>query len=146
MKHLLAIVLLIFSSNSFGQDKNNYVHFNQLTEVKGTAYVMASIEDKGKAFETTNAYLLFINTITFEKHKVDFPQGARIAKVEQIKIDSLSVNLIILEASTVDLDSKNGIDWNDPTQIIALSTNGQEMHQLTESEFFVRTWAVNRLT
>lgn len=131
---------------SSGQDKYNYVHFNKLIEVSGTEYVIASIEDKGKVFETKNRYLLFINTLTNEKNKVDFPQDTDIVKLEQIKIDSLDINLIIIEARTVDLDGKNEIDWNDPTQIIILSTDGQENHQLTESKFFVRTWIVNKLT
>ncbi len=146
MKHLLIIALMTLALTSYGQDKYNYVHFNKLTEVFGTEYVIASIEDKGKVFETKNRYLLFINTKTNEKNKVDFPKDAGIGKLEQIKIDSLALNLIIVEARTVDLDGKNGIDWNDPTQIIILSTDGQQKYQLTESKFFVRTWIVNKLT
>ena len=51
-----------------------------------------------------------------------------------------------MTAKTVDLDGKNGIDWNDPTQIFILSPDGKEKTQLTESKFFVRTWIVNELT
>ncbi|MFV0500742.1 MAG: hypothetical protein ACK5MH_04005 [Bacteroidales bacterium] len=43
MKKILFIALTILSLNSFGQDKNNYVHFNRITEVVGTEYVIASI-------------------------------------------------------------------------------------------------------
>jgi hypothetical protein len=44
------------------------------------------------------------------------------------------------------LNGKNGIDWDDPTQIIVLSPDGKEKNQLTESKFFVRAWSVNKLT
>ena len=132
--------------NTYGQDKYNYVHFNKLTEVIGTEYVIASIENRGKIFETKSRYFLFINTRTGETKQVDFPSDAWIRNLEQVKIDSLNINLIVVEASTVDLDEKNGIDWNDPEQIIILSPDGSEKTQLTDNKFFVRTWMVNKFT
>jgi hypothetical protein len=78
--------------------------------------------------------------------RVDFPADAGIGKLEQIKIDSLGINVIFVSARTVDLDGKNGIDWNDPTQIIILSPDGKQKNQLTADKFFARTWAVNKLT
>lgn len=146
MRQILIIALTILTFTSYGQDKYNYVHFNNLTEVSGTEYVIASIEDKGKMFETKSRYLLFINTRTNETNQVDFPNDTSIGRLEQIKIDSLEINLIIVAARTVDLDGKNGIDWNDPTQIVILSPNGKQKTQLTEDKFFVRTWTVNKLT
>ena len=145
-KQILGIALAILTLTSYGQDKYNYVHFNNLTEVVGTEYVIASIVDRGKMFEANSRYLLFINTKTGETNQVDFPKDAIVWDIEQIKIDSLEINLIIVSAKTVDLDGKNGIDWNDPRQIIILSPDGKEKVQLTESKFFVRTWSVNRLT
>jgi hypothetical protein len=44
------------------------------------------------------------------------------------------------------LNQKKGIDWEDPMQIIALSTDGKEKTQLTEDRFFVRTWTINKKT
>ena len=78
--------------------------------------------------------------------QIDFPKDAYIAEIEQIKIDSLGINLILVAAKTVNLDNNKGIDWNDPEQIIILSTNGQERTQLTDDKYFVRTWIINRLT
>ena len=146
MKRILVIALTILTLTTYGQDKYNYVHFNKLTEVVGTEFVIASIENWSKLFETKSRYLLFINTKTGETNQVDFPNGASIGKIEQIKIDSLEINLIIISARTVDLDGKSDIDWNDPTQIIILSPDGKEKSQITESKFFVRTWIVNNLT
>ena len=146
MKRTLVIALTILTLTAYGQDKYNYVHFNKLTEVVGTEYVIASIENWGKLFETKSRYLLFINTKTGETKQVDFPSDANIGKIEQVKIDSLEINLIVVSARTVDLDGKSGIDWNDPTQIIILSPDGKEKTQLTESKFFVRTWIVNQMT
>ena len=146
MKKILIIVLTTLTLTTYGQNKYNYVHFNKLTEVVGTEFVIASIENWGKTLEPKSRYFLFINTKTGETNQVDFPSNARIEKLEQIKLDSLEINLIIVYAQTVDLDGKSGIDWNDPTQIIVLSPNGKEKTQLTDNKFFVRTWTVNNLT
>jgi hypothetical protein len=146
MKQILLILLTTLSLTTYGQDKYNYVHFNNLTEVSGTEYVIASIEDKGKKFETKSRYLLFINTRTNETNQVDFPNDASIGKLEQIKIDSLEINVIVVAARTVDLNGKYGIDWNDPIQIIILSPEGKQKTQLTEDKFFTNTWTVNKMT
>ena len=58
----------------------------------------------------------------------------------------MGINQILVSAQTVDSDGKEGIDWNDPTQIIVLSPNGKEKTQLTDSKLFVRTWVVNKMT
>ena len=52
MKQILIIILATISITAFGQDKYNYVHFNKLTEVEGTEYVIASIENRGKMLST----------------------------------------------------------------------------------------------
>lgn len=146
MKKILFIVLTTLTLTTYGQDKYNYVHYNKLTEVVGTEFVIASIENYGKMLETKSRYLLFINTKTSEVNQVDFPNDAGIRELEQIKIDSLGINLILVSARSVDLDGKNGIDWNDPTQIIILTPDGKTKTQLTDNKFFVRTWTVNKLT
>jgi hypothetical protein len=143
MKKILFLAFTILSLNSFGQDKNNYVHFNRITEVVGTEYVIASIENMGKMFATKNRYLLFINTNTGDTNQVNFSSDAGIYNIEQIKIDRLNINLILISGKTIDLDGKNGIDGNDPRQIIILSTDGKIKTQLTDSKFFVRNWIVN---
>lgn len=97
-------------------------------------------------FETVSRYLLFINIKTGETSQVDFPSDAGIEEVKQIKVDSIDLNVISVSARTVDLDGKSGIDWNDPIQIIILSTDGKTKTQLTDNKFFARTWLVNKLT
>ena len=146
MKKILVIVLTILTLTTYGQEKYNYVHFNKLTEVVGTEYVIASIENRGKMLDTKSRYLLFINTGTGETNQVDFPNDAWIGNLDQVKLDSLDLNIIVVSARTVDLDGKNGIDWNDPTQIIIISPDGKTKTQLTDNKLFVRTWTVNKLT
>ena len=146
MRKILFIALTALTLTTYGQDKYNYVHFNKLTEVVGTEFVIASIENWGKMLETKSKYLLFINSKTGETKQVDFPTDSWTEKLEQIKIDSSGINLILVSARTVDLDGKSGIDWNDPTQIIVLSPDGKEKTQLTDDKFFVRTWTINKLT
>lgn len=146
MKQFLLILVSFITLNLTAQDKYNYVHFNKLTEVTGTDYMIASIENWGKMFSTKAQYLLFINTRNGQTQQVDFPNDGFFGKLEQVRIDSLGINIILVSAQTVDLDEKRGIDWNDPTQIIVLSADGKEKTQLTDSKLFVSTWAVNHQT
>jgi hypothetical protein len=146
MKQFFVVFFIILGNFVYGQNKYNYVHFNKLLEVEGTEYVIATIENRGKIFDVKENYLLFINTKNGETRQVDFSKDAYIEEIKQIKIDSLDINLIVLSARTVDLNGKRGIDWEDPTQIIVLSTSGKEKTQLTEDKLFVRTWTVNRET
>jgi hypothetical protein len=146
MKNILIFLLTILALTTYGQDKYNYVHFNKLTAVEGTAYVIAQMENRGKVEGVKSEYLLFINTKTGQTTQVDFPNEGNFQKIEQVKIDSLGINCLIVSAQTVDLDEKKGIDWNDPTQIIVLSPDGKQKTQLTDSKLFVRAWVVNKET
>lgn len=144
MKKILLIILTTFSLTIYGQDKYNYVSFNKLTEVEGTEFVIARIENWGKMEGLKNRYLLFIDTKNGQTNHVEFPNEGYFQKIEQIKIDNLGINCLLVSAQTVDLDGKKGIDWNDPTQIIVLSPDGKQKTQLTDSKLFVSTWQVNR--
>jgi len=145
MKKLLILLLVSISGLAFGQDKYNYVSFDKLTEVKGTEYVIASIENRGK-IETKSKYLLFINTKDGNIKQIDLPKDSYIRTVEQIQIEELDINKIILVAKTINLDGDKEIDWSDPQQIFILSIDGQTKTQLTDDGFFVRTWTTNAMT
>ena len=146
MKNILLIIVTTFALTTYGQNKYNYVNFNKLTEVEGTEYVIATVENWGKMDGLKSRYLLFIDTKTGQTNQVDFPNEGYFEKIEQVRIDSLGINKIIVSAQTVDLDGKKGIDWNDPKQIIILSTDGKVRTQLTDSKLFVRTWTINKKT
>ena len=62
MKNVLIIILTTLSLTTYGQDKYNYVSFNKLTEIEGTEFVLARIENWGKMEGLKNRYLLFIDT------------------------------------------------------------------------------------
>jgi hypothetical protein len=145
MKQFLVITLTLLTGYLYAQDKYNYVNFNKLTEIKGTDYVIASIENRGK-IETISQYLLFINTRDGKTKQIEIPKDASIQLLEQVRIDSLGINVVLLVARTVNLDNNKGIDWDDPKQVIILSTDGQQRTQLTEDKFFVNTWIINRFT
>jgi hypothetical protein len=145
-KNLFILALISCSFLSFGQDKYNYEHFDKLMEVEGTEFVIASVDFRGKSSERMSSYLLFLNTKTNESHKLHFPNDARVRRIEQVKIDSLNINIILLSGSMHDLNTKMGIDWNDPTQLLVISTDGKKKTQLTENTFFVQTWSLNKLT
>jgi hypothetical protein len=146
MKQIISFALTLLSLQAIGQDKYNFTHFNKLTEVEGSEYVIARIEHYGKMEGLKNRYLLFINSATGIASQVDFPNDGYFEKIEQVKLDSLGINCLLVSAQTVDLDGKKGIDWNDPYQIIVLSTDGKQKVQLTDSKLFVRTWVVNKKT
>lgn len=144
MKQIFFLILFVISLGANAQSKLDYAQYNNLTEVEGTPYMIASIEERGKmAIIKTNS-LLFVNSETGETTEVDFSESPNVPRFEQIKIDSLNINLILVSARTVDLDGKKGIDWNDPIQIIILSTDGKERTQLTDDKLYVRNWVVNK--
>ncbi|MBK8735945.1 MAG: hypothetical protein IPL98_08610 [Saprospiraceae bacterium] len=146
MKNVLIIILTTLSLTTYGQDKYNYVSFNKLTEIEGTEFVIACIENWGKMEGLKNRYILFIDTKNGHTNQVDFPNEGYFQKIEQVKIDSLEINCLLVSAQTLDFDGKKGIDWNDPTQIIVLTTDGKQKTQLTDSKLFVSTWIVNSET
>lgn len=146
MRKLLFFALVFCGVTSYAQNKYNNLNFSKLTEVEGTNYVIASVENFGKGEPAQNRYLLFIDTKTGQANRVEIPNRGYVEKMEQVKIDLLGINKIIVSARTLDLSGKNGIDWNDPSQIIILSTDGKERVQLTEDKLFVHTWTINKTT
>lgn len=144
MKQIVTFTLTLLTISAFGQDKYNYTHVNKLIEIEGTDYVIATVENRGKTSGLNNRYLLFIDTKNGQTNQVNFPNDGYFDKIEQIKIDDLGINKVIVSAQTVDLDGKKGIDWNDPKQILILSTDGKEKTQLTDNRLFVKTWVVNK--
>lgn len=144
MKQLIIFALTFLTLSAYTQDKYNYTQFNKLTEIEGTDYVIATIDNWGKMDGFKNRYLLFIDTKTGQSTQMNFPNNGYHEKMEQVKIDELGINTIIVSARTVDLNGKNGIDWNDPKQILILSTDGKSKTQLTDSSLFVSTWIVNK--
>ncbi|MBO9154999.1 hypothetical protein ACFOTA_22490 [Chitinophaga sp. GCM10012297] len=146
MKHILILFLSVCTFAGYGQDKAASVHFNHLTEVPGTEYVIATVENYGKAAASRSRYLLFINSANGQSKQVDFPNDSYISDVEQIKLDSIKLNIILVSAKTVNLDRDKSIDWNDPMQIFSISVDGQEKKQLTEDNFYARTWTINKQT
>jgi hypothetical protein len=145
MKNPLIIALAIFALPVFGQKDYSTTIFGHLTEVRGTDYVIASNRIKHKIAESSNEYLLFINTKDGTTTRVDIESGY-LEQLEQVKIDSLAINTIVIAAKTVDANNKKGIDWSDPQQIFILSTDGKSLKQLTENNFYATRWAVNKQT
>lgn len=147
MKKFLIVLFFTLPFVFYGQYKYDFTHINNLMEVKGTEYVIASIKHEDKISKPNKeSYLLFINTHTSEIKRVDFPDDTNITDFEQVIIDSLDINSIIVLAQTIDLDGKKGIGWDDPKQIIILSPNGEKYHQLTPDSFFVQKFVVNNNT
>src|SRR5687767_13360753 len=122
MKHALLLLLTAIAATVSAQDKIS-VHYNRLTELKGTAYVVATVETFDKMFGRSNSDLLFINTQTGETKKIDFSEDAYIEKLEQIRIDSLGINRVVVTARTVNLNNNRSIDWRDPAQVIVFSAD-----------------------
>lgn len=145
-KPIFVLLFSILAISAYGQDKYNYLYANRPMELAGTEYVLSKVENWGKMAAVRSQYFLFINTRTGHSTKVDFPRDGSIQWVEQIKIDSLQINRILVIANTVNLDNSKRIDWSDPAQLIVLSVDGQEKVQLTDDNFFVRSWVVNSKT
>jgi len=139
------IFFLFMAFITAAQDKHDYIAYNKLTEVEGTGYVIASVENWGK-IASHGRHLLFIDTKNGDQTRVEFSKDAFFGDVKQIKIDSLGINVVLLVAQTINLDQNKSIDWNDPQQVIILSTDGKQKAQITDDRFFTSTWTVNRQT
>ncbi|RPD39499.1 hypothetical protein [Chitinophaga barathri] len=146
MKHVIMLIFTMLTLSVYGQDKYNYIQFNKLTALQGTEYVIATIENAGKAFSSHGEFLLFINGRTGQTKQIDFPKDAYINSVEQIKLDSFQINKVVVTAKTINLDNSKTIDWGDPSQIFVLSTDGQEKTQLTPDNFYTGTWLISSET
>ncbi|NOT52875.1 MAG: hypothetical protein HOP10_16580 [Chitinophagaceae bacterium] len=145
MKKILPLLFFLLAFTTYGQDKNNYVGFNKITDLQGTDYVIVSVNTYSKLY-MEGRYLLFINTRTGESREAGFPEDAHLGAIEQLKLDSLQINKIIVSGRTKDVDGKKGIDWNDPQQLIIMSTDGKEKTQITDDSFFISTWELNKQT
>lgn len=145
MRKLLFTAFALAALVSAAQDKYNYSMFNKLTEIKGSIYVIASVEHHAK-MDVENENLLFINTLTGATLKQDFPKDARIGKITHVRIDSLELNRILIPARTVNLDNSKSIDWRDPLKLYVCMIDGSNLKAITPDNFFVSQWEINSST
>lgn len=145
MKIQLLTIILLFPLFTHAQSKYSYVQYNKFIEVTGTPYVIATVDHHSKA-ATSKEHLMFINTSSSEKKEISLPDGAFIRNLEQVRIDSLGINKIIARGRTVNLNGKKSITWSDPEQLIILSPDGSEKIQVTDDQFFVSAYVVNKIT
>lgn len=144
MKKLLTLILTLSILATYGQGKL-HVSYNKLTELAGTQYVLASVETWGK-MSVQDQHLLFINTSNGESKQIDFPKDAYIVGFEQIKLDTLQINKVVVSAKTVNLNDNKSIDWRDPLQVFVFTPDGKQQTKITNDDFFVGSWAINRQT
>lgn len=141
-------VLTLFASflviASFAQYKGS--DYNRLTDLKGTDHVIASMQPWAKAGIESAHFLLFINTATGEHRRIEFPRGAYIDHIEQLKLDTLQINRVIVTGYTINPDNDKSIDWNDPRQITIFSPDGKEQVKITGDNYYARYWTLNRQT
>lgn len=144
MKFISFLLATIVCHNSNAQDKSITI-YNKVTELQGSSYVIASVEDQQK-MAVENKYLLFINTVTGESRQLDVPATSYLERFEQVKIDSHKINKVIVVARTVNLNGNKAIDYYDPRQVIICSTDGIEKVQITEDSFYVSSFTIHRQT
>lgn len=146
MKKILFAITLLINLLSNGQEKSNEFYYDHLKEVQGTDYVMAYHFGRFKTTDLKSNSLLFVNTKTGVKNQVDFNEKTKIGIPEQIKIDSLGINIIFISVKSIDQNANNKIDWNESSQIFILSTDGKTKTQLTNDDFFVKHLTTNKKT
>ncbi|SMC65933.1 hypothetical protein [Pedobacter africanus] len=144
MKAVIVFVFTMLTATVFGQNKYNYT---KITEIEGTSFVISTIESWGKSESAKNQYWLFIDTKNGQVNRMELPVGGWFnSRPEQVKIDELDINIILVAVQCIDMDGKNGIDYSDPRQIAAVSTDGTKRTQLTDDKLYVLSWAVNKKT
>lgn len=143
MKKYLVVLFAILHINVHAGDKGSNA-YNKLTIVDGTPYVIASQEAYGKLGSRLGASLHFVNNETGSNTVVDFGADADLQNLEQIKIDSLDINVILVSASKIDVTSKRGVGYFNPSQKFILSTDGKIKMQITDEEFHTTNYLVNK--
>ncbi len=147
MKHLLLIALILVSSSVFGQHSMLSLYGTTLHEIKGTDYLVVTINRMEKSKESKKE-LLFVNTRTGEHQMVEFPgdSWSFMDEIVQVRIDSLGISYVLVTAKTKDLDGKKGLGFGDPEQLFILSTDGTQRTKLTADSFYVKSWVVKEET
>ncbi|MCW3466259.1 hypothetical protein [Chitinophaga nivalis] len=145
MKHILLLYLTLLTISVSAQKSNHLIAYNQLKEIEGTPYVLATFEDWSKK-AVANHHLLFINTTNHEKIQVEFSKDTHFEKIEHIRLDSLHINRILVTIRTDHQENdKKLFDLRDrPRKMVLLSPDGREKIALSAGSFFVRTWVLNR--
>jgi hypothetical protein len=138
MRKIIFIFTVMFNLLSNGQEKNNEFYYDKLKEVEGTDYVIGFHFSRYIVNDSNFSSLIFINTKTGKKNQVDFPKDTRVGMPEQIKIDSLNINLIFVRVNSLEQNANNKSYNINPSQIIILSTDGKTKTQLTDNDFFVK--------
>ncbi|MBC5835229.1 hypothetical protein G6N05_14805 [Flavobacterium sp. F372] len=146
MRKIIFIFTVMFNLLSNGQEKNNEFYYDKLKEVEGTDYVIGFHFSRYIVNDSNFSSLIFINTKTGKKNQVDFPKDTRVGMPEQIKIDSLNINLIFVRVNSLEQNANNKSYNINPSQIIILSTDGKTKTQLTDNDFFVKHLTYNKNT
>ncbi|NDV66577.1 hypothetical protein [Bacteroides sp. 224] len=136
---LLLFTWIILPVNA--QGKWNYSTHGKLMELEGTEYVISSSKNYSK-LSGKDENLLFINTLTGKIKEVTFSKNRFINNVEHVKIDSLGINKVIIKVSNIG----NKLVWFAPYQITIASVDGSTTEQITNPNFFVDSYIVNKHT
>ena len=147
MKNLiLTLIVSFFVISANAQSSKIVYEYNKFIHLKETVFSVATVENRSKIGNDVKSSLLFINTLTGDTKQIEFADGARLGIIQQVKIDSLGINLVLVVANTISLDNKKDIDWHDPRQIFIFSPNGENKKQLTEDNYYVISWTINEFT
>ena len=140
MKKLVSFVTMLGCMAAGAQEKTTYSEYEKLIDIKGTAYVIATAAAYEKG-NTTGKFILFIDTNTGTSQRVDFPETFTAKALQQIKIDSLGVNLILIR-TRLDVERKLNKDWTDPSQLVLFSPSGKQRTVVTGERFITNVWEV----
>ena len=144
-KLILTLIISCLVINTNAQSSKTIYEYNNFIHLKETVFSVATVGNYSK-LGIMQSSLLFINTLTGDTKQIEFAEGARLGIIQQVKIDSLEINLVLVVANTVSLDDKKDIDWRDPRQIFMFSPNGDNMKQLTEDNYYINSWTINEFT
>lgn len=124
----------------YGQEKKIQSRFNQLKTIKGSEFVIASVDNYGKLLKADES-LVIINSKTGQTTPVHFPQKINVIQIKQVRMDSIGVNYLVVSAQTMDNDKSI---FNYQKTLFILSTDGQTVKQLTDDHYFTSDWVVNK--
>lgn len=138
----LLVLLISLASTVNGQEKKMQSRFNRLKAIKGTEFVVASIDNYGKILKSDES-LLIINSKTGQTTAVNMPTKINVVKIKQVRIDSIGVNYLVISAQI--LEPGRSI-FDIQTRIYVVSPDGRMIKQLSDEYFYAIDWVVNKKT
>ncbi len=142
MRHLLFTLMIFATSISCAKDKQSYMSYSSIYDIKGTDNVVISLTHYNEAHNTRHSFL-FMNVLNGKEKQIDFPENTYPGTVEQVKLDDLNINKIIFLPRSSERAEKKFAKSHASNRMIICTTDGDDVKQITDEGYYIQNWKIN---